>query len=88
VVADLDRDVCQTRADPALRLPPRPARDIAVYEMHPIEHRRRHDRLKHLPRGRHFMDFIEKEFFRCRHADQKREVRGKEDDDDSGNSVP
>jgi hypothetical protein len=62
--------------------------DIAVYAMHPIEHRRRHDRFKRLPCGRHFMDFIEKEFFRCRHADHKREVRGKEDDDDSGNSVP
>jgi len=33
------------------------------------------------------MHFIEMEFFRCRHADQKREVRG-EEDDDSGNSVP
>jgi hypothetical protein len=55
--------------------------------MHPIEHRRRHDRLKHLPCGRHIMHFIEIEFFRCRHADQKREVRG-EEDDDSGNSVP
>ncbi len=55
--------------------------------MHRIEHRRRHDRLKHLPCGRHIMHFIEIEFFRCRHADQKREVRG-EEDDDSGNSVP
>jgi len=35
------------------------------------------------------MHFIEIEFFRCRHADQEREVRGEEedDDDDSGNSV-
>jgi hypothetical protein len=32
------------------------------------------------------MHFIEIEFFRCRHADQKHEVRGKEDDD-SGNSI-
>ena len=55
--------------------------------MHRIEHRRRHDRIKHLPCGRHIMHFIEIEFFRCRHADQKREVCGKEDDD-SGNSVP
>jgi hypothetical protein len=54
--------------------------------MHRIEHRRRHDRLKHLPRGRHIMHF-EVEFFRGRHADQKREVRG-EEDDDSGDSVP
>jgi hypothetical protein len=77
----------QTPVEPALRLPPRPATDIAVYEMHRIEHRRRHDRLKHLPCGRHIMHFIEIEFFRCRHADQKREVRGKEDDD-SGNSAP
>jgi hypothetical protein len=27
--------------------------------MHRIEHRRRHDRLKHLPCGRHIMHFIE-----------------------------
>jgi len=55
--------------------------------MHRIEHRRRHDRRKHLPCGRHIMHFIEIEFFRCRHADQERKVRG-EEDDDSGNSVP
>jgi hypothetical protein len=30
--------------------------------MHRIEHRRRHDRLKHLPCGRHIMHFIEIEF--------------------------
>jgi hypothetical protein len=45
----------------------------------------RHDRLKHLPCGRHIMHFIEIEFFRRRHADQKRDVRGEEDD--SGNSI-
>jgi len=55
--------------------------------MHRIEHRRRHDRRKHLPCGRHIMHFIEIEFFRCRPADQERKVRG-EEDDDSGNSVP
>jgi len=40
-----------------------------------------------LPCGRHIMHFIEIEFLQCRHANQKHEVRGKEDDD-SGNSVP
>ena len=54
--------------------------------MHRIEHRRRHDQLKHFA-VRHIMHFIETEFFRCRHAGQKREVRG-EEDDDSGNSIP
>jgi len=55
--------------------------------MHRIEHRRRHDRRKHLPCGWRIVHFIEIEFFRCRHADWEREARG-EEDDDSGNGVP
>jgi hypothetical protein len=42
--------------------------------MHRVEQRARQDRLEHLPCGRHIMHFIEIEFFRRRHADQKCEV--------------
>jgi hypothetical protein len=61
--------------------------DIAVYAMHPIEHRRRHDRFKRLPCGRHFLHFIEKEFSGVSRRSQARS-KEEEDDDDSGNSVP
>ena len=47
--------------------------------MHWVEQRARQDRLEHLPCGRHIMHFIEIEFFRRRHADQKCEVCNDQD---------
>ena len=60
---------------------------LCQWRMHRIEHRRRHLRLEHLARRRHIMHFIEIEFFRCRDADQKRDVSC-EEQDDGDNGIP
>ena len=43
--------------------------------MHRVEHRLWQHGLKHLPRCRHVMNFVELEFFRSGDADQQREMR-------------
>jgi hypothetical protein len=54
--------------------------------MHRVEQRVRRDRLKHLPCGRHIMHFIEIEFFRRRHADQKCGVCSDQDNTDKSDA--
>jgi hypothetical protein len=78
---DRERTEQHARVAPAQRrIPEHPNRYrhqlLRKRRMHRVEHRARHDRLEHLPGGRHIMHFIEVEFVRCRHADQKRKVRG------------
>jgi hypothetical protein len=54
--------------------------------MHRVEHQASYDRLKHLPCGRNIMHFIELEFFRHRHADQKCELCNNKDSSDNNDA--